>query len=73
MGVAAANDDDEAIKICNLSIINGAIAAGITGSGPAICIICYEKEVEVLSDIIKKYDMDLIRTTFYNFSDEEEV
>jgi hypothetical protein len=29
--------------------------------------------VEVLSDIIKKYDMDLIRTTFYNFSDEEEV
>ena len=73
MGVAAANDDNEAIKICNLSIINGAIAAGITGSGPAICIICYEKEVEVLSDIIKKYDMDLIRTTFYNFSDEEEV
>ncbi len=71
MGVAAANDDDEAIKICNLSIINGAIAAGITGSGPAICIICYEKEVEKLSDIIKRYDMDLIKTTFYSFSEEE--
>ena len=68
MGVAAANDDDEAIKICNLSIINGAIAAGITGSGPAICIICYEKEVEKLSGIIKRYDMDLIKTTFYSFS-----
>ena len=68
---AAANDDDEAIKICNLSIINGAIAAGITGSGPAICIICYEKEVEKLSGIIKRYDMDLIKTTFYSFSEEE--
>lgn len=71
MGVAAANNDNEAIKICNLSIINGAIAAGITGSGPAICIICYEKEVEILSDIIKRYDMDLIKTKFYSFSKEE--
>jgi shikimate kinase len=71
MGVAAANDDNEAIKICNLSIINGAIAAGITGSGPAICIICYEKEVEILSDVIKRYDMDLIKTKFYSFSEEE--
>ena len=27
----------------------------------------------MINNIIKKYDMDLIRTTFYNFSNEEEV
>lgn len=70
MGVAAASEDNEAIRICNLSMINGAIAAGITGSGPAISIICYENEVNSISDIIDRYDMDLIRTSFYNLSEE---
>ena len=66
IGVAAANDDDEAIKICNLAIASGAIAAGISGSGPAISIICYENEIEIMSEIINRFEMGLIRTTFHN-------
>jgi shikimate kinase len=73
MAVAAAKDDSEAIKICNLSIVNGAIAAGLTGSGPAICIICYEKEIRILSDLLKSHNMDFMKTTFYNFSNKEGV
>ena len=43
MAVAAATDDQEALRICNLSIASGAIAAGISGSGPSIAIVCSRK------------------------------
>ena len=63
MAVAAAIGDDEALRICNSAIARGAIAAGISGSGPAIAVVCYEGSDEVL-EILQESCVEVIRTAF---------
>ena len=49
MAVATSTDDFEALRISNLMIASGALRpAGISGSGPAIAIVCYEQDKEFL-------------------------
>ena len=62
--VAAATGDDEALRICNSVIVRGAIAAGVSGSGPAIAIVCYEQGVEQLTDFLTDSDMRVIHSRF---------
>ena len=64
MAVAAATGDDEALRICNSVIARGAIAAGVSGSGPAIAIVCYEQGVEQLTDFLTDSDMRVIHSRF---------
>ena len=64
MAVAAATGDDEALRICNSVIARGAIAAGVSGSGPAIAIVCYEQGVEQLADFLTESDMRVIHSRF---------
>ena len=64
MAVAAATGDDEALRICNSVIVRGAIAAGVSGSGPAIAIVCYEQGVEQLTDFLTDSDMRVIHSRF---------
>ncbi len=63
MAVAASTDDHEALRICNLCIASGAIAAGISGSGPAIAIVCFEEESEPLSRKISDLGFQVISTS----------
>ena len=48
MAVAAATEDDEAVRICNKLISRGAIAAAITGSGPAISVISFIQDLSLI-------------------------
>ena len=64
MAVAAATGDDEALRICNSVIARGAIAAGVSGSGPAIAIVCYEQGVEQLTDFLTESNMRVIHSKF---------
>ena len=63
MAVAAAIGDDEALRICNSAIARGAISAGISGSGPAIAVVCYEGSDEVL-EILQESCAEVMRTSF---------
>ena len=64
MAVAAATGDDEALRVCNSVIARGAIAAGVSGSGPAIAIVCYEQGVEQLTDFLTESNMRVIHSKF---------
>jgi|TARA_B100000959_G_scaffold185975_1_gene194520 shikimate kinase len=64
MAVAVATDDQEALRISNLCIASGAIASGISGSGPAIAIVCFEDDSETLSQIISEMGLPVISTRF---------
>ncbi|SVA04036.1 uncharacterized protein METZ01_LOCUS56890, partial [marine metagenome] len=64
MAVAAATGDDEALRICNSAIARGAISAGVTGSGPAIAIICYEQHADSLVEFVRESGMEVIAATF---------
>ena len=64
MAVAAATGDAAALRICNSVIARGAIAAGVSGSGPAIAIVCYEQGVEQLTDFLTDSDMRVIHSRF---------
>ena len=64
MAVAAATGDDEALRVCNSVIARGAIAAGVSGSGPAIAIVCYEQGVEQLADFLTESNMRVIHSKF---------
>ena len=64
MAVAVATDDQEALRISNLCIASGAIASGISGSGPAIAIVCFEDDSETLSRIISEMGFPVISTRF---------
>ena len=46
MAVAASMGDFDALRICNLMIASGALGAGLSGSGPAIAVICYVSDRE---------------------------
>jgi len=64
MAVAAATGDDEALRICNSVIARGAIAAGVSGSGPAISIVCYEQGSEQLTELLIEFGMQVIHSRF---------
>ncbi len=65
MAVAAATDDQEALRICNLSIASGAIAAGISGSGPSIAIVCFQDDSTSLSKLFSESGLGVISTGIY--------
>ena len=65
MAVAAATDDQEALRICNLSIASGAIAAGISGSGPSIAIVCFKDDSTSLSKLFSESGLEVISTGIY--------
>jgi len=64
MAVAAATEDDEAVRICNKLIANGAIAAGITGSGPAISIVSFIQDSETIRKVLCNSGYEIIETNF---------
>ncbi len=64
MAVSAATADHEALRISNLCIASGAIASGISGSGPAIAIVCFEEDAESISGIIDEMGLSTIHTRF---------
>nr|AIF06150.1 hypothetical protein [uncultured marine group II/III euryarchaeote KM3_190_A02] len=64
MAVAAATGDDEALRICNSAIARGAIAAGLSGSGPAIAIVCYQQGAEQLAEAMSESGLQVIRSAF---------
>ena len=64
MAVAVATGDDEAIRISNKLISNGAIAAGITGSGPAISVVCFIQDSDRIREILIEMDFEIIETNF---------
>ena len=66
MAVAAATDDDEAVRICNKLIARGAIAAGITGSGPAISVISFVQDSEVIRQSLNDLEYEIVETIFSN-------
>ena len=61
---AAATGDDEALRICNSAIARGAIAAGLSGSGPAIAIVCYQQGAEQLAEAMSESGLQVIRSAF---------
>ncbi|MEC7694922.1 MAG: hypothetical protein VX954_02015 [Candidatus Thermoplasmatota archaeon] len=64
MAVAVATEDFDALRICNLCIAKGALASGISGSGPAISIVCYEDDSKALEEAIIDMGFDVIKTKF---------
>ncbi len=64
MAVSAATGDDEALRISNLCIASGAVASGVSGSGPAIAIVCYGGDVESISSIVNELGLTIIQTRF---------
>jgi len=64
MAVAAATGDDEALRICNSAIARGAIAAGLSGSGPAIAIVCYQQGAEQLAEAMSESGLQVIQSGF---------
>ena len=73
MAVAAATDDQEAMRICNLSIASGAIAAGISGSGPSIAIVCFQEDSTSLSKLFSESGLEVISTGIYVKDEISEV
>ena len=73
MAVAAATDDQEALRICNLSIASGAIAAGISGSGPSIAIVCFQDDSTSLSKLFSESGLGVISTGIYVKDEISEV
>ena len=66
MAVAAATDDFEALRISNICIASGAIAAGISGSGPAMAIVCYQSYLDTLEELLNGMGIETISTRFEN-------
>ena len=64
MAVAASVDDFEALRISNMMIASGALAAGISGSGPAITAVCYESEKEFLESQLRQFCEQVLITEF---------
>ena len=64
MAVAAAMEDDEAVRICNKLISRGAIAAGITGSGPAISVISFIQDSEIIRKSLNDLEYEIVETNF---------
>tara|TARA_B100000959_G_scaffold280419_1_gene342225 strand:+ start:3484 stop:4341 length:858 start_codon:yes stop_codon:yes gene_type:complete len=70
IAVAAATEDHEALRISNISIASGAVAAGITGSGPAIALVCFSQDSDAIQSRVSDYFDKIILS---NFIPSEEV
>ena len=66
MAVASSTDDFEALRTCNLAIASGALAAGLSGSGPAIAIVCYPTDVHNVKNSMEQNGLDVMETRFVN-------
>lgn len=64
MAVAAATDDDEALRICNNVIANGALSAAITGSGPAISVVCFKQDKALIEEVLSRTQYEIIESSF---------
>lgn len=73
MAVSAAMSDDESLRLCNSLIFRGALAAGVSGSGPALVAICHSDSEDV-AEILEDSCLQVIRTGFPSrLNIEEEV
>ena len=72
MAVAAATNDHLALRISNSLIALGAVASGITGSGPSISVVCYEESKKMLRDKIHEMGLETISTRLTRSSVLEE-
>ncbi|MBP51148.1 MAG: hypothetical protein CMA68_03620 [Euryarchaeota archaeon] len=64
MAVASSTDDFEALRTCNLAIASGALAAGLSGSGPAIAVVCYAADVGNVRNRMEENGLQVIKTSF---------
>ena len=64
MAVAAATGDDEALRICNNAIANGALSAAITGSGPAISVVCFTQDMSSIREALNRTQYEIIESNF---------
>ena len=73
MAVSASMKDDDSLRLCNSLIVRGALAAGISGSGPAVAAICHTDTVGV-AETLEDSCEQVIRTRFTRpIGIEEEV
>ena len=72
IAVAAATNDHLALRISNSLIALGAVASGITGSGPSISVVCYEESKKMLRDKIHEMGLETISTRLTRSSVLEE-
>ena len=72
IAVAAATNDHLALRISNSLIAFGAVASGITGSGPSISVVCYEESKKMLRDKIHEMGLETISTRLSRSSVLEE-
>jgi len=71
MAVSAAMTDDESLRLCNSLIFRGALAAGISGSGPAVAAIC-QGDSEGVAEILENSCERVIKTQFASQIEVEE-
>ena len=64
MAVAAATEDYDALRMSNLMIASGAIASGISGSGPSVAVVCFAEDKELLERKIFEMGLQVISTRF---------
>jgi len=64
MAVASSTNDFEALRVSNLMIASGALAAGISGSGPAMAIVCFEQDKEFLESQLRQFCEQVLMTEF---------
>jgi len=64
MAVASSTDDFEALRTCNLAIASGALAAGLSGSGPAIAVVCYPIDVHNIRNSLEQKGLEVMETSF---------
>tara|TARA_B100000029_G_scaffold247340_1_gene244195 strand:+ start:447 stop:1304 length:858 start_codon:yes stop_codon:yes gene_type:complete len=64
MAVASATDDYEALRMSNTLIASGAIASGISGSGPSLAVVCFNEDKELLASQISEMGLQVISTRF---------
>lgn len=62
IAVAAATNDHLALRISNSLIAFGAVASGISGSGPSISVVCYEESKKMLREKIHEMGLETIST-----------
>tara|TARA_B100000029_G_scaffold502645_1_gene578248 strand:- start:3060 stop:3920 length:861 start_codon:yes stop_codon:yes gene_type:complete len=73
MAISASMKDDDSLRLCNSLIVRGALAAGISGSGPAVAAICHADAVGV-AETLEDSCEQVIRTRFTRpIGIEEEV
>jgi len=67
IAVSAATGDFEAMRLCNLGIASGSIAAGVSGSGPAIVFVCFPDQLNSIKSNLQDHFEKMFTTGFTNF------